>query len=559
MARRMIGVAWLAVAALTVGLMTLGCGSAEDSEPSSAYFGYDAPAAAAPQMARAMSVEESAAADTFDTQAAPAPGMAMSKEMAAPAQPQPAAPAQPQVVVKEVEVESSARKLGSQGPAVSFDMASVQAAFVQQERIIVRTVDMALTVGDVAQSVDDIGDVARKYSGWVVGADRSATHVGRVSVRVPAQSLDDAVKDIRAIGLEVMSESTTSQDVTDEYVDSRSRLTSLRATEQALLNLFERAQTVEAALAVQQELAKLQAEIEALLGRIKFLEETAAFSLINVGLSLAAGEMDVEAGDDRTLNVGEPARFRATFTPPEGIYTFSFVWDFGDGRERVYGERTVATSNPGERVTATVHHAYEDDLESPYIVSLDITGFGDAGQVEGADTFTVTAKQIPPIEVFLTAEYSAEQGEENRVLRFVHAPRRAIRLQVQVGLRRRQRGRGGRACGRGYTDSRDAHVRELPQSGVPSRADCNRAERGRRGVRRGFPLYVHRGGRGACNRRLERGRQRHASHPRAVHLRAGDWDAADLGGHIQPGVAHLGRHRVRRLAAETAAAWGAVG
>ena len=408
----MIGVAWLAVAALTVGLMTLGCGSAEDSEPSSAYFGYDAPAAPAPQMARAMSVEESAAADTFDTQAAPAPGMAMSKEMAAPAQPQPAAPAQPQVVVKEVEVESSARKLGSQGPAVSFDMASVQAAFVQQERIIVRTVDMALTVGNVAQSVDDIGDVARNYSGWVVGADRSATHVGRISVRVPAQSLDDAVKDIRAIGLEVVSESTTSQDVTDEYVDSRSRLTSLRATEEALLNLFERAQTVEAALEVQKELAELQAEIEALLGRIKFLEETAAFSLINIGLSLAAGEMDVEAGDDRTLNVGEPARFRATFTPPEGIYTFSFVWDFGDGRERVYGERTVATSNPGERVTATVHHAYEDDLESPYIVSLDITGFGDAGQVEGADTFTVTAKQIPPIEVFLTAEYSAEQGEE---------------------------------------------------------------------------------------------------------------------------------------------------
>ena len=408
--RRMIGAIWLAAAVLAVGLLALGCGSAEEgpegyySMPSSAD---SAPAAQAPMAARMMAGRvESEMADTVTAQAAPA--------APAPAQPQ----ALVKEVVKEVEVESSAGmpgmpgNQGNQGVVVGFDMASVQAAFVQQERIIVRTVDMELTVANVAQSVDDVGDVARKYNGWLVGADRSATHMGRVSIRVPAQSLDDAVKDIRAIGLEVVSESTTSQDVTDEYVDSRSRLTSLRATEEALLNLFERAQTVEAALAVQKELAELQAEIEALLGRIKFLEETAAFSLINVGLSLAAGDMPVEAGDDRTLNVGEPARFRATFTPPKGIDEFSFTWDFGDGTELVYGNRTVATSNPGERVTATVHHAYSDDLESPYIVSLDINGFGEAGQVEGTDTFTVTAKQIPPIEVFLTAEYSAEQGEE---------------------------------------------------------------------------------------------------------------------------------------------------
>ena len=422
--RRMICAARLAAVVLAFGLLALGCGASDEEAPTAGYgmessqmMALDqSPAARAAQAiegaaARVMEVTtESESADTFAAQSAPAapaaPAPAMAKGMA------PVPQSQPAQVVKESALAVQMQAVDTSALATGFDMASVQAAFVQQERIIVRTVDMELTVENVAESVDAVGEVAREYNGWLVGADRSATHRGRVSIRVPAQSLDDAVKDIRGIGLEVVSESTTSQDVTDEYVDSRSRLTSLRATEQALLNLFERAQTVEAALAVQQELAKLQAEIEALLGRIKFLEETAAFSLINVGLSLAAGDMEVEAGDDRTLNVGEPARFRATFTPPEGIDTFSFVWDFGDGTEPVYGVRTVATSEPGQRVTATVHHAYGDDLESPYIVSLDITGVGEAGQVEGTDTFTVTAKEIPPIEVFLTAEYSAEQGEE---------------------------------------------------------------------------------------------------------------------------------------------------
>ena len=156
----------------------------------------------------------------------------------------------------------------------------------------------------------------------------------------------------------------------------------------------------------------MQSEIEALLGRIKFLEETAAFSLINVGMSLAAAEMEVEAGDDRTVKIGEPARFRATFTPPEGIEEFSYTWDFGDGAGVIHGTRTVATGEPRQRVTATVQHFYEDDLESPYIVSFDIQGYGDAGQVEGEDTFTVAVKDIRPIEVFMDNDNTVEEDAE---------------------------------------------------------------------------------------------------------------------------------------------------
>lgn len=396
---RMIGAASLAALVAVMGLLLIGCGASDESMDYAA-----APAPAQPAAARAQMMEDTAQqemvkevlreAEVAGAQVGP-PG-------------EPGRPGVPASLATEVREKLSA----GQGAPGGFDIVSVQAAFVQQERIIVRTVDMSLTVRDVAESVDAIAEIARLYSGWVVGADRSAVHGGRVSIRVPAQSLEEAVVDIRGIGLEVESESTTSQDVTDEYVDSRSRLTSLRATEEALLNLFDQAETVEEALEVQRELADLQAVIESLLGRIKFLEETAAFSLINVGLSLASVAMAVEAGDDRTLSVGEPARFRATFTPPAGIDAYNFVWDFGDGREIADGDRTVATSEPGQRVTATVHHTYEDDLESPYIVSLDIMGFGDAGQVEGSDTFTVTVKEIPPIEVFLEAEHNAEHGED---------------------------------------------------------------------------------------------------------------------------------------------------
>ena len=344
-------------------------------------------------------------ADSFTT-AASAPQMA--REFAAEAEAMEESAAEPMSLpAAPAAAAKAAQPFDSLLP--TFD--EVQASVSAQNRIIVRTVGMGLIVDNVAGSVDRVGDVAVELGGWTVSSDRSAIHRGNVSVRVPAQQLDEAVRRIRALGIRVDWESSTSQDVTDEYVDSNSRLRSLRATEEALLNLLNQADDVEDALEVQRELTGLQAEIESLEGRIKFLEQTAAFSLINVTLTLAPMPLAMDAGSDQTFSAGQPARFRATFTPPEGIDSFSFLWDFGDGSQ-AEGTGTAPTTVPGQRVTATVNHFFEDDTDSPYIVQLELTGTGPAGLVEGTDTLIATITRIPTIEVFAGESLFVEEGEE---------------------------------------------------------------------------------------------------------------------------------------------------
>ncbi len=375
----------LAFFLLVTALATAGCGAASEESFSM-------------QMADSAEVfpASAPAAQVMKEIAAEAEAMEASEESAAiPAQP--AAPA----------AATSAQSTDS--PLPSFD--DVQASVAAQNRIIVRTVGMGLIVDNVAGAVDLVGDVALELGGWTVSSDRNAIHRGSVSVRVPAQQLDEAVRRIRALGNRVDWESSTSQDVTDEYVDSNSRLRSLRATEEALLNLLNKAQDVEDALEVQRELTDLQAEIESLEGRIKFLEQTAAYSLINVTLTLAPQPMAIDAGPDQTFSAGQPARFRATFTPPQGIDTYSFLWDFGDG-SRAEGSGTAPTTEPGQRVTATVTHFFEDDTDSPYIVQLELTGTGPAGLVEGTDTLIATVTRIPTIEVFSGESRFVEEGEE---------------------------------------------------------------------------------------------------------------------------------------------------
>ena len=221
------------------------------------------------------------------------------------------------------------------------------AALVTQRRIIVRTVEMHLIVSDVSGMVKEASDLAAELEGWVVSWSDRQKHRGHIAIRVPAERLNDALLRLRGLAVEVESEDSTSRDVTDEYVDITARLGNLEATEEALLKLMERAETVEEALKVQNTLTEIQGEIESLQGRIKFLEQTSAYSLINITLELKPAEMSVDAGADQTAGVGEAVRFRAFFKPPDDIEDFFFTWDFGDGTPPITSDRTAPHRGPG--------------------------------------------------------------------------------------------------------------------------------------------------------------------------------------------------------------------
>ena len=287
----------------------------------------------------------------------------------------------------------------------------IHAQLVNQERIIVRTVEATIVVTDVQGSMDRITALARELGGWVVSTNRFEKHRGFISFRVPAEALDKATARLREMAVQVKAEVSDSRDVTDEYFDLRARLDNQEATEEALLKLLGRAETVEAALKVQQTLTGVQEEVERLQGKIKLLEETSAFSLVSVNLELEPVDMAVEEIADKTTGVGERVRFRAFFKPPEGIEDFSYTWDFGDG-ESIRGHQTAPTEKEDTRVAATVTHRYRDEEDSPYIVQFEIQGSGEAGAAEGDTTLMVEVTRIPDIVVFAGESIAVDEGEE---------------------------------------------------------------------------------------------------------------------------------------------------
>ena len=393
--------------AFLVGLL-LACGASEEDSAAGA------PGAPAPDQYQLESLRKSMGLDR--------PLLAritQSDSAQAPAQPAPAAPAAPaptsvpaamasERVVKEVAAE----KTVSQAVQSVSEADSTRAQLVTQRRIIIREVDMSLVVDEIQGTVDEIAELAENAGGWVVDSGRWSLHSGSISIRVPADVLDDTVAELRLLANKVDAENTSSRDVTDEYVDLGARLTNQQATQKALLSLLERATNVEAALEVQRDLTRVQEEVERLSGRIKFLEESSAFSIIRVNLSLAPMAVEVDAGADQTVAVGVPVSFRATFSPPDGIEDYTIAWDFGDASDTRVIHRTAPTQTPGELTTETVAHVYGTTAGSPFIAEVSITGTGEGGIIEGKDTLTVAVSEIPAIEVFAGGGKTVDQNTE---------------------------------------------------------------------------------------------------------------------------------------------------
>ncbi|MBN1954391.1 MAG: DUF4349 domain-containing protein [Anaerolineae bacterium] len=167
------------------------------------------------------------------------------------------------------------------------------------ERMVIRTASLDLVVPDTEAALAQIQELAEELGGYVVSLDTYQYEqgpTGSTTIRVPAESFDQALERLKDLATTVRRESVSGQDVTDEYVDLESNLRHLRAKEEQLLEFLDAAEDTEAVLAVYEQLSYTQQEIEYVMGRMQYLENQAALSTITVSLTPDALAQPLEVG-----------------------------------------------------------------------------------------------------------------------------------------------------------------------------------------------------------------------------------------------------------------------
>jgi hypothetical protein len=144
---------------------------------------------------------------------------------------------------------------------------------------------------DLDHTIDRIGTLTQGVGGYVAGTEAELTgQAGKgraeVTVRVPRNLYATMVERFAGLGTVVARESS-SDDLTQDYVDTGSRLRHAQLVEARLVALLDEAKTVNQALAVQARLDDVQLRIETDRGRLDNLTRVTDYATIAVRLVTA--------------------------------------------------------------------------------------------------------------------------------------------------------------------------------------------------------------------------------------------------------------------------------
>ena len=200
---------------------------------------------------------------------------------------------------------SSGSSPGELGTVGQVDLTQDDSVFGSPRVIKNGQVELVVARGEFDAAVDDVYFLATRLEGIVksTAIDDSGEGRGVVVVRIPSARFEDALTELRDIG-RIESHYVDTQDVTDEFVDLESRIRNARTAEKVLLNLMDEAATIRDTIRVQNQLERVQENIERMRGRLRVLDDQTSFSTLAVDLV----EEGAAPKDDKPEEAGTMAR-----------------------------------------------------------------------------------------------------------------------------------------------------------------------------------------------------------------------------------------------------------
>jgi hypothetical protein len=177
---------------------------------------------------------------------------------------------------------------GNVGDGQADEGSPPQSALVVQQRMLIRTGDLSLSVENFENTSRVLTEFARKRGGFVSDSSQRVHRrgnetwtTGNIVFRVPKDNFSAFFERAKEAG-EVQESNTGTEDVTGQLVDLKARLDNLRSQRDKLRALYENASDTEAVLAVQKRLSDVQSDIERLEAKQQSLEGQVAYSTVTV-------------------------------------------------------------------------------------------------------------------------------------------------------------------------------------------------------------------------------------------------------------------------------------
>lgn len=164
---------------------------------------------------------------------------------------------------------------------------------------IIYSADATVETTDFEGTLAGVAKLVEQYKGWIesssvnganyysksrdIPRSRSASY----TVRIPSTSFSDVMGSLSTLG-NVPYTYTYTDNVTAQYYDTAARLTAYQTQETRLLEMMEKAETVEDVITIEEKLTELRYQIESLQSTLKNWDRQVSYSTLYLSIEEVA-------------------------------------------------------------------------------------------------------------------------------------------------------------------------------------------------------------------------------------------------------------------------------
>jgi hypothetical protein len=183
---------------------------------------------------------------------------------------------------KEEEQTPSSQQINRQ---IKQQPAAPPVANPDWDKKIIKTADLNVEVKNFRTFSDRLRQNVKRSGGYIAQEQQTqslSAIENSVSIKVPVDQFEDLLGEMASDSDRLVEKKISSEDVTTQIVDTRSRLETKKEVRERYLELLRQAKSMKDILAVQDVINGVQEEMDAAAGRIAYLGHSAAFSTINL-------------------------------------------------------------------------------------------------------------------------------------------------------------------------------------------------------------------------------------------------------------------------------------
>lgn len=189
----------------------------------------------------------------------------------------------PQTAGQVTGTSAGRNAAGTPGKAGQFP--APQSANPDWDKKIVKTANINLEVKNF-KTFNDLMHKSMRQNGAYISQEEQTESTYKIentiTIKVPVFAFDDVVMQLASDSDKLVEKKISSEDVTMQVIDAKSRLETKRAVRLRYMDLLKQAKNPDDMLKVQGEIDEIQEQLEAASGRIAYLGHSASFSTINL-------------------------------------------------------------------------------------------------------------------------------------------------------------------------------------------------------------------------------------------------------------------------------------